>query len=175
MSSQIRLNSLPGQLKKFLIFYLLTLSIGVAIGLIYVSQTTSMNQKGVVERWKGSQVSENEIPEQYEKSFSEMLMTTHNHIIGFSFIFLQVGIIFYFNSLIKGRIKSFLMIEPFISIVLTFGSIWIVRFYFVQFVYLTFISAVLMYLSLFIMIAVSIYELSKKSINDSFENSSMKL
>lgn len=174
MNSQINLTNLPSQLKKFLIFYLIVISLGVTLGLVYVADTTSMKQNGIVERWKGSPQSGEEIPEQYEKGFSEMLMTTHNHIIGFSFIFLQIGFIFYFNSIIKGFWKSFLMIEPFVSIVFTFGSIWLMRFYSTQFVYLIIISAVTMYTAFFVMVIFSIYDLAKKRLNGFSESSSMK-
>ncbi len=101
-----------------------------------------------------------------EKPISEMLITTHNHILGFSFIFFITGMIFYFNSIISGFWKSFLLIEPTISIVITFGSIWLMRFVHEDFVYLTILSSVILYLSFFIMAGVSAYELKfKKSYN----------
>ena len=115
-----------------------------------------------MERFKGSEIKENsdsldemELEMNYEKSISEMLMTTHNHILGISFILLSVGIIFYFNSILSGFWKMFLMIEPFVSLIISFTSIWGVRFIDGNFVYITFISALFMYTSLFIMIILS--------------------
>jgi hypothetical protein len=158
----IELRKLDKTIKNFLTSYLIVLSIGVCVGLAFVNQTTKLSPSGAVERFKGSEENTDEgfgIKENYPKSVSEMLMTTHNHIIGFSFIFFTAGFIFYFNSLIKGFWKTFLLTEPFISIILSFGSIWGMRFIDRNFVYVTVISAILMYASFFIMAGVSIYDL----------------
>lgn len=162
MSFETKLNQLPSLLKRFLLAYLIVLAVGISVGLFYVTSTTKAKPSGIIERWNGSKVEKNEIPEQYEKSFQEMLMTTHNHILGFSFILLQVGFIFYFNSVVKSTLKTILLIEPFLSIILTFGSIWLMRFVSHYFVYLTIISASVLYSSIFVMIIISMYDLAIK-------------
>ncbi len=156
----IKLFEFPEILKKFILTYTIVLTIGVTVGLVFVSQTTGFNSSGAVERFRGSDIEEEfEIPEQYPKSIHEMLMTTHNHILGFSFIFLSLGLIFYFNSIVNGFWKSFLMIEPLISTLITFGSIWGIRFIHPDFVYVTIISSSLLYISFYIMSAIISYEL----------------
>lgn len=161
----IVLSNLDKPLKNFLTAYLLILTIGVCVGLTFVNQTTNLSPSGAVERFRGSENTgeeDFEIVENYPKSVSEMLMTTHNHIIGFSFIFFTTGFIFYFNTTVKGFLKNFLLIEPFVSIILSFGSIWGMRFIDKGFVYVTIISAAFMYLSFFSMTAISIYDLKFK-------------
>jgi hypothetical protein len=156
----IKLSSLNNGLRKILIAYLFTLTIGVIIGIIFIKQTTHLSPEGAVERFNGSQVeSELEVPENYAKSISEMLMTTHNHVISFSFIFGSLAVIFYFNTVIIGFWKKFLTIEPFFSIILTFGSIWGMRYLHPDFVYLTIASSTILYASFFVMASVSFYEL----------------
>jgi len=158
------LRTIDKSLKIFLSIYIIVITIGVTIGLSFVRLTTSMTPKGTIERFKGSEDVENsdfEIKENYPKPISEMLLTTHNHILGLSFIFLSIGLIFYFNSIIKGFWKTILMIEPLISVVVSFGSIWLMRFVHQDFVYLTIISAILMYLSFYIMAFVSLLDLRK--------------
>lgn len=157
----IKLLLLDKQLKTFLVVYLIIITIGVSIGLIYLSQTTSLTPNGTVERFNGSQVDADkfEIPDSFPKPMSELLVSTHNHIIGLSFIFFTVGLIFYFNSIVKGILKSLLMIEPLISIIVTFGSIWLMRFADPDFVYLTFISSFFMYAGFYIVVMMSLYEL----------------
>ena len=161
----ITLSKLDKTLRFFLSAYIITLTIGVAIGLIYVRTTTNMSAQGTIERYNGNDEGEIDFEMQvnYAKSISELLMTTHNHIFGFSFIFLSIGMIFYFNSIIEGFWKKFLMVEPLISAVVTFGSIWGMRFIHENFVYLIFISATLLYLSYFAMAGISFYELVFKS------------
>ncbi len=159
---KIELHLLDKKLKRLLSTYLLVLTFGVCVGLIYLMESTNGSISGTVERWNGSQTNNTEsfaVPENYPKPISEMLITTHNHIFGFAFIFISIGIIFYFNQTITGFWSLFLLIEPFVSTVVTFGSIWLMRFVDGSFVYLTLFSTALIYSSYFIMLGVCIYEL----------------
>ena len=152
-------------LKKFVTAYIIVVTIGLSLGLYFVNHTTDMTPSGAVERFNGSQSAEDDeftIPESYPKPLSELLITTHNHILGFSFIFGSIGFIFYFNSRVKGFWKAFLLIEPFISIILSFGSIWLMRFVHPSFVYVTVISAILLYLSFYSMIIISLIDIWSK-------------
>ena len=159
----IKLHQLESSLKKFLSVFVIVLSIGVLMGLIYLSQTTKYSPKKAIERFNGSQVNTKDdildIPETYPKPISEMLITTHNHIIGFSLLFFAIGLIFYFNSVINGFWKLFLIIEPLVSIIVTFGSIWGMRYISKYFVYLAALSSTFLYLSFFTMALIILYEL----------------
>ena len=157
---EFKLYNLEKKIKLFLSVVILTLSIGVLTGLIYLYNTTNLSSSGTIQRISGSsEISDFDIPDNYPKPISELLITTHNHIIGFSFIFLIVGSVFYFNSIVIGFWKSFLMIEPLLSIVITFGSIWLIRFISTDFVYVAIVSSSLIYISFFIMIVIVLYEL----------------
>lgn len=160
---EFKLYNLDKKLKLYLSAVILTISIGVLTGLIYLYTTTNFSSGGTVQRISGSSESNDfSIPDNYPKSVSELLITTHNHIIGFSFIFLIVSGMFYFNSIVIGFWKFFLMIEPLISIVLTFGSIWLIRFVSTDFIYIAIVSSSLLHISLFMMIAIILYELNFK-------------
>lgn len=149
--------------RYLLLTYLIIISCGLSVGLIYLSQNTKFSANDTVEHFKGSLQDntgdEVNIPDKYPKPISELLMTTHNHIFGLGLIFFSISLIFYFSSVINGFWKSFLMIEPLISILITFGSIWGIRFIHPDFVYLTILSAILMYSTIFLMIILSVYEL----------------
>ena len=167
-----KLFELDKALKNFLIAILFVLTTGLGTGLIYLNYTTNYSPEGATQRFNGTNIDQGindfDIPDNYPKPISEMLITTHNHILGFTFIFFITGLIFYFNSIISGFWKSFLLIEPTISIVITFGSIWLMRFVHEDFVYLTIFSSTILYLSFFIMAGVSAYELKfKKTFNHS--------
>ncbi len=161
--SKIKLYQLPRAIKLLLMLTVLNLTVGVGIGLYYVSNTTHLSPEGTAEQFRGSSVDNNfDIPEKFPKPTSELLTTTHNHIISMTFIFFIMGGIFYFNSIITGFWKSFFIAEPFFSILATFGGIWLIRFIHSSFSYLVMVSGVLMYLSFFIMAGAIIYELSSK-------------
>ena len=159
----IKLYQLDPTLKHFLAAFTLLLCIATSVGLIFVYQTTRVQFSGVIERYNGSDLDSMDdtldIPENYPKSISEMLLNTHNHLFGFSFIFLSVGLLFFCNSLIIGKWKSILLIEPFISVFITFASMWGMRFISPSFVYVLMFAAILTYLSFFVMALIILYEL----------------
>ena len=92
-----------------------------------------------------------------------MLLTTHSHFAGFAFIFFLTGGLFYFTKTVGARLKTLLMVEPFITVFLTFASIWGVRFLHPSFSYLVILSATLTYLSFFLMTGILFYELLAKN------------
>ncbi|MBU1680728.1 MAG: hypothetical protein KKD86_18045 [Bacteroidetes bacterium] len=163
----IKLHNLDRGIRNFLSLYLLVILIGIIVGLLYLKFSTSLAAEGTITSLNGNEeraVAEMDVEFKFPKSVAELLVTTHNHIFGFAFMILGVGIIFFFNSTVTGKWKMFLMLEPLISTILTFGSIWLVRFVDSSFVLVTIISAILLYASLIIMIAVSIYDLKFKSV-----------
>ena len=157
---KIKIYQLPVQLKKMIAALLLSLTFGVLIGLGFLYYTTSYSTKGAIERYNGSQVSEEfEITENYPKPISEIFITTHNHIIAFTLIFAVIASIFYFSSIINNSLKTFLLVEPFISIIISFGSLWLMRFVNPNFVLLMAVSSTLIYLSYFTMVSLILYEI----------------
>ena len=162
---QIKLYNLDRILRHFLAALVLLLMSATFTGLAFVYQTTQFNKTGVTERYNGSIVDPDDdldVPENYPKSLHELLLNTHNHLFGFAFIFLSIGFIFYFNSAISGAWKYFLMVEPFLSVLLTFSGFWVMRFIDPSFVYIVFISAALTYGTLFFMASILLYELLLK-------------
>lgn len=161
---KIYLYQLNKTAKSFLSVFLIVLTIGLLFGLTFLFQVTSFNKDVTTGRLIEENVQEEDfgLNESTSRSTGELLMTTHNHILGFSFIFFFVGGIFYFNSIISGFWKTFLLIEPLVSIVVSFGSMWLVRFIGEGFIYFTIISALLMYSSFFIMVLISLYDLNLK-------------
>ncbi len=167
---EIQLYKLPKQLRMFLAAFVFLLSAAVATGLIFLYHNTSYQPEKAVEHYNGTPqnpADEFEIPEKYEKPIGELLITTHNHLFGFSFIFLALGGIFWFNSTLNGFWKGFFMVEPLLSTLFTFGGIWLVRFVHPSFIYLTVLSSTLIYISFLVMAGVSLYELLIKKENSS--------
>ena len=156
-----RLYEFSGQLKLLCFLTVINLTIGVGVGLYYVGYTTHYSSTGTSEHFAGSKVNDDfDIPDKYPKPFSELFNTTHPHVISMTFIFLIIGVIFYFNSIITGTMKTILIIEPFIAIIITFGGIWVVRFIHPGFSYVVILSGILMYVSFFIMASTIFYELA---------------
>ena len=162
---KIYLYQLNRDFRIFLSLFLIVLSIGVLFGLVFLYHTTSYDKDITSEKLIETKEFVEEdfgINESKAKSTGELLMTTHNHILGFSFIFFLTGAIFYFNSLVSSFWKTILITEPLISTVVSFGSLWLVRFWGSGWIYLTILSAILMYSAFFIMVVISIIDLNRK-------------
>jgi hypothetical protein len=155
------LYELPPIIKRALIAFLLLQLSGVLFGVGTLFMRTELSMSGTTAHYRGDPTpsDEFEIQEHFEKPLSELLLTTHNHLLGFSFIFALLVPVFYFSSIIRGRLKAFLMVEPFISVLLTFLSIWGLRFISPSFVVVTMFFGVLTYASYFLMVGVVGFEL----------------
>ena len=162
-----KLYQLSNKVKYLITTFLLVMITGVSVGLIYVMETTSFSMRGTSEHYAGSEIiDELDIPEKYPKNFEGLLLTTHTHLISFAFIFLAMGLIFLMNSVITGVWKTIIMIEPFFSVLGTFGSIWGIRYISELFSVTTMIFGVLTYLTFYFMAGILLYELLlKKNIN----------
>ncbi len=163
MKNNLYLKDLDCDAKYFLSAFLITMVIGIAVGLFYVYTTTNMSSMGIVEQFNGSEVKNStDIPEKFSKPLENMILTTHDHILTFSIISLLIGSVFYFSSIITGKLKTILLIEPFLSFLLMFVSMWVMKYLNSSFVILMILSAIATYLCWYIMIIVSLYELLKK-------------
>ena len=117
------LYSLPKQAKYFCAAFIIVLSIGYYTGLTFVSQTTNNSTIGIEENYLGNEDDLEADTMKFKKGEREMLTIIHTHILSLSFIFFLLGIFVLMTSLPK-KLKGFLLIEPFVSIIITFGGIY---------------------------------------------------
>jgi len=115
--------SLPKQAKMFCAAFIIVLSIGYYTGLTFVSQTTNNSVNGIEENYLGNEDDLEADTMKFKKGEREMITIIHTHILSLSFIFFLQGIFVLLASL-PNKLKGFLLIEPFISILVTFGGIY---------------------------------------------------
>ena len=127
-------------------FFLVVLSIGFFTGIRFVSETDSTSPKGLVEHYNGNEQDEDVMVMKFKKSAQEMLTIVHTHILSMSMLFFLTGFLLA-QTAINQNLKIFLIIEPFISIVLTFGGLYIIWFGFEWFRYVVIFSGVAMTLA----------------------------
>lgn len=123
-----RLREANATLRLFLTSFIAVMSVGYLIGLFFVEHTTSLTSQGIQEQFLGSANLETIQEMKYAKSANEMYVFLHNHILSLSLVFFALGGIFYFSSLVSDGVKKFLIVEPFIAMVTTFGGITLIRF-----------------------------------------------
>lgn len=140
------LSRFPRIIKKVLLLFLVVLSVGYGSGVMFVFSTTSASPVGVSENYLGNEENEEAEVMKFRKSDREMYSIIHTHILSMSVIFLILSLLV-FGTEIDDRLKHFLMIEPLVSVLLTFGGIFFVWKGYELWTYIVMISGVLMHLS----------------------------
>ena len=156
-----RIHQFPKEIKVFIATFVIVLSVGFYTGLLFVNQTEQMAPTGIQENYLGNEEKEDAEVMKFEKGAREMLTIVHTHILSMSFIFFLLGGILATTSINK-KLKSFLMIEPFVSVIVTFGGIYLLWSGVHWFKYIVMISGILMTLSFTIGILIIFQQLLKK-------------
>jgi hypothetical protein len=152
---------LPKELKLLIGAFVIVLSIGFYTGLLFVDETSSANPNGIEVQYLGNEADENATVMHFKKSDREMLTLVHNHILSMSVIFFLVGILVSITNLNK-KLKLFLMIEPFLSVVLTFGGLYLLWSGSLWMKYIVMFSGLLMTLTFTISILIILKQLLQK-------------
>ena len=118
-----KIQTLSKEFRIFIAVFVVVLSIGFFMGLLFVGKTSSANPQGIEEQYLGNEEDVEATVMKFKKSENEMLTLIHNHVLSMSLIFFITGALLGMCKLKKG-FKSFLMIEPFVSIILTFGGLY---------------------------------------------------
>jgi hypothetical protein len=126
--------------------FLVVLSIGFFTGIRFVSETESTTPDGLVEHYNGNEQDEDVMEMKFKKSAQEMLTIVHTHILSMSMLFFLTGFLLVQTS-INQRLKLFLIIEPFVSILLTFGGLYLIWFGVEWFRYVVIFSGIAMTLA----------------------------
>jgi len=153
---------LSKELKWLIGAFIIVLSIGFYSGLLFVEETSTANPNGIEEQYLGNEADEDAVVMKFKKSEQEMLTLVHNHILSMSIIFFLVGIILSITKLNK-KLKLFLMIEPFISVILTFGGLYLLWKDMLWMKYIVMCSGILMTLTFTVSVVVIMSQLLRSS------------
>jgi len=152
------------QVKLFLAAFVVVLSIGFYTGLIFVGQTSTVHPDGIEENYLGNEFNQEALVMKFKKGSHEMLTIVHTHILSMSFIFFLLGAVLLTTSMPK-KIKTFLLVEPFVSVVITFGGIYLLWLGYTWLKYLVIVSGILMTGSFVISSVVILVQLFRKPRN----------
>ncbi|MDD3723328.1 MAG: hypothetical protein PHW92_12750 [Lutibacter sp.] len=137
------IHQFPKEIKSLILVFIIVLSVGFYGGLSFVNNTTSMQPTGIESNYLGNENDEEATVMKFKKSETEILTIVHNHILSLSVIFFLLSLILATTSINK-KFKYFLMIEPFFSIILTFGGIYLLWSGIIWFKYVVIFSGILM-------------------------------
>ena len=142
-----QLHTLPKSLRRTLTVFLIALSFGYVSGLDMLKSTTEFKAKGVEKNVLGNEIDE-QVEELYFKmSERELQGIIHSHVVSLAVLFLILSVMLYFSSY-NNRIKNFLMLEPTISLVVTFAGLWLLWSGISWMKYIIMISGILIHLSI---------------------------
>jgi hypothetical protein len=137
---------LSSELRWLVGIYLLISSIGFYSGISFVDHTTEGKPSGIIENYNGNEDNLEAEVMKFKKSEHEMYNILHTHFISMSILFLILSFLVYGIKASKKLIR-FLMIEPLLSVLFTFGGIFLLWKGLPEMVYIVIISGVLMTLS----------------------------
>lgn len=163
MEIQGKIHGLPKPAKLLIGFFIITLSFGYYTGLRFVQDNTKYTTDGIEEHYLGNEADEDAEVMKFKKSEKEIISMVHNHVISMSVIFLLLGAILLMTSL-PAKLKKFLIVEPFISIVLTFGGIWLMWAGVLWFKYIVIFSGILLTLTYTTSVILILQQLFKKPV-----------
>lgn len=156
------LSTFPKGIKVFVASFVVVLSIGFFTGLLFVSETSSTSPSGIEENYLGNEEDENAEIMKFHKSEREMLTIIHSHILSMSFIFFLLGILVWMTKFSK-KVKLFLTVEPFFSVILTFGGIYLLWTGILWMKYVVIFSGLLMTLTFAVSVLLVLHQLTLKS------------
>lgn len=156
---------LPKEIKLLIGVFVIVLSLGFFSGLLFVEKTSSVNPKGIEEQYIGNENDDEAEVMKFKKSDQEMLSIVHSHILSMSIIFFLLALIVSITKL-KKQFKTFLMIEPLVSVIITFGGLYFLWTGLIWMKYIVMVSGTLMTLSFILSVVIILNQLfQKKGIN----------
>ncbi|WP_418603085.1 hypothetical protein [Hwangdonia sp.] len=153
--------TLPKEIKLLIGAFIIVLSIGFFTGLLFVGETSSTNPNGIEEQYLGNEDDENATVMRFKKSDQEMLTLVHNHILSMAIIFFLVGLLVAITKL-NNKLKIFLIVEPFVSVVLTFGGLYLLWKGMLWMKYIVMFSGILMTLTYSLSVLIVFKQLFQK-------------
>ena len=159
------ISTFPKELKMLIGAFVIVLSIGFYTGILFVGETSSANPHGIEEQYLGNENDIDASVMKFKKNEQQMLTLVHGHILSMSIIFFLVGLILCTTKL-SSKLKAVLIVEPFISVLLTFGGLYFLWKEILWMKYVVMISGTLMTLTYSISIFIILIQLfsPKKSI-----------
>lgn len=147
------LRRLSGELRALIGIYLLVTSIGFLSALQFVNVTTEGSPQGIEENYLGNEDDLEAEEMKFAKTEKQILNIVHTHMLGMGMLFFILALLVALTPL-KGFILKILLLEPLISVLLTFGGIYFLYRGILWMKYLVMASGLLMTLSYVISVAV---------------------
>lgn len=128
--------TVPGVFRTLARCVMVVQIVGYTTSLVFVWHTTRLTPPGVASRYRGANPDAVEGAMQFPKSFAEMLTITHTHLLSMAVIFVVTGFGVALCERIGERWKRVLVAEPFAALLISFASMWLMRYVDARFAWL---------------------------------------
>lgn len=119
--------------------------IGYTTSLLFIHHTTGMTPPGVSEHYRGSDpAAASDAAMQFPKTYSEMLTITHTHLFSMAAIFVFSGFALALCDRPAEPWRRRLIVEPFVALLVSFASMWLMRYVDARFSWLLSLSSAVM-------------------------------
>jgi len=152
------ISTFPKEIKMLIATFIIVLSIGFYTGLLFVGETSSVNPNGIEKQYLGNEDDIDATVMKFKKNEQQMLTLVHGHILSMSIIFFLVGLILSTTKL-SSKLKAVLIIEPFLSVLLTFGGLYFLWKGILWMKYIVMISGTLMALTYTISVVIILFQI----------------
>jgi hypothetical protein len=161
VSSALRWRDLPPSARTVARWITIVQIVGYTTSLVFVRTTTNMAPAGIVSRYRGSEPAAADTTMHFAKSFAEMLTLTHTHLLGMAVIFAFSGAALSLCSRPSETLKRWLIAEPFAALLVSFASIWFLRYVDPRFAWLLAFSSTVMALTFYLQAALILADLHR--------------
>jgi len=151
----------PEAIKKLVGCFLFILLVGYTTSLFLLNDTSGTRAATIIEHYNGNEANEDAEIMKFKKSQHEILVIMHTHILSLAPIFFILSFLLYHTPL-KGSVKKFLMYEPLLALITTFGGIYLIWLGIEWMAYIVLISGFFMHGSFYIISTYLFYQLIQK-------------
>ena len=161
MQLKVKIIGFSKDIKILVGVYLLITSIGFLSALQFVSVTTEGSPKGIEENYLGNEEDLQAEELKFAKSEKQVLNIVHAHMLSMAMLFLVLALLVAMTP-IEGFFRKFLLLEPMVSVLLTFGGIYLLTKCILWMKYVVMLSGILMASSFVVSTIIVVYWLFKK-------------
>lgn len=139
----------PSPLRALALWLTIVQVVGYTTSLLFIYHTTRMTPLGVAEHYRGSDPAASDAAMQFPKTYQEMLTITHTHLLAMAAIFAFSGLALALCDRPSPRWRRLLIVEPFVALLVSFASMWLMRYADPRFSWLLSLSSLLMALTFY--------------------------
>ena len=118
------IEELEKPIKNILLLFIITISLGYGFGMRYLYLTTEANPTTLESHYLGNEADEEAEVMKFKKTEKSILTFLHDHLFVIGILQWIISLLLYFTKTNK-KLKSFLIYEPFISLIVTFSGIYL--------------------------------------------------